>query len=105
MSYAKELVVDMLVAYFVIIVTIITVAWALWAANEIGLTDIQCTRAATRVAHDESRAAVCAQVMRDSHDETRAELADTLVKLGDTLVELGKCENKPTNQEVPNVQR
>lgn len=42
---------------------------------------------------------------RVAHDETRAELADTLVRLGDTLVELGACEeqiNEPTNYEVSN---
>ena len=34
---------------------------------------------------------------RVAHDETRAELADTLGELGNTLMELHEYENKPTN--------
>ena len=43
MSYTKELIADMLAVYVVIVVTLLTVAGAVLVANEIGLTDIQCT--------------------------------------------------------------
>jgi len=43
MSYVKELIVDMLAVYFIIVTTVITATGVVWAVNEIGFTDIQCT--------------------------------------------------------------